>query len=91
MHNNRERVSKSITLTNLIHEKLIDYTGANDLGTDGASFAVVRESTMPATLLELGFISNSSERQKLVTNSYQNKLANAIADGIDEYVEIYYN
>ena len=53
------------------------------------TFSVVRESAMPATLLELGFINNSSERQKLVTDSYQNKLAKAIADGIDEYFTIY--
>ena len=90
MHNNPDRVSKSITLTDLIHEKLINYTGAKDLGTDGGSFAVVRESAMPATLLELGFISNSNERAKLITDSYQNKLAKAIADGIHEYFEIYY-
>ena len=44
---------------------------------------------MPATLLELGFISNSNERAKLTTDSYQNKLAKAIADGIYEYFEIY--
>ena len=89
MHNNPDRVSKSITLTDLIHEKLINYTGAKDFGTDGGSFAVVRESAMPATLLELGFISNSNERAKLITDSYQNKLAKAIADGIHEYFEIY--
>ena len=90
MHNNPIRVSRSITLTNLIHKNMVDYTGAIDRGTDGKSFAVVRESAMPATLLELGYINNSSERQYLITNSYQFKLAKAIADGIDEYFNIYY-
>ena len=36
MHNNPERISKSVTLTNLIHENMVDYTGADDRGTDGA-------------------------------------------------------
>ncbi|WP_428909679.1 N-acetylmuramoyl-L-alanine amidase [Niallia sp. Krafla_26] len=90
MHNDPERVSKSKTLTNLIHDKMVEYTGAKNRGTDGSSFAVIRESEMPATLLELGYINNASERKKLVTSSYQNKLAKAIADGIAEYFEMYY-
>ena len=89
MHNNFERISKSVTLANLIQEKMVTYTSSNNRGTDGETFSVVRESAMPATLLELGFINNQSERQKLVTDSYQNILAKAIADGIDEYFKIY--
>ncbi len=40
---------------------------------------------MPAVLLELGFIDNTSERSKLVTNNYQEKLANGIVQGIVDY------
>ena len=89
MHNNPDRIAKSMTLANLIQENMVDYTGANNRGTDGETFSVIRESAMPATLLEIGFINNPSERQKLVTDSYQNTLATAIADGIDEYFKIY--
>ncbi|WP_462410964.1 N-acetylmuramoyl-L-alanine amidase [Neobacillus sp. Marseille-QA0830] len=89
MHNDPERVSKSVTLANLIQENMVEYTGATNRGTDGASFAVIREAAMPATLVEMGFINNSSERQKLFTDSYQNVLAKAIADGIDEYFRTY--
>lgn len=89
MHDDPDRILKSITLTNLIQGKMIDYTGANDRGTDGDTFSVLRESAMPATLTEIGFINNSSERKKLITDSYQNQLAKAIADGIDQYFKIY--
>ncbi len=89
MHNNPERIANSMRLTSLIQDNMVQYTGAGNRGTDGASFAVIRESAMPATLLEMGFISNSTERQKLFTDSYQNTLAIAIADGIDEYFRIY--
>ena len=88
MHNNAERISKSVTLANIIQENMVEYTGASNRGTDGETFAVIREAAMPATLLEMGFINNPSERQKLVTESYQNTLAKAIADGIDEYNRI---
>jgi N-acetylmuramoyl-L-alanine amidase len=89
MHNNPDRILKSVTLTSLIQENMISYTGANDRGTDGDTFAVIREAAMPATLLEMGFINNSNERQKLFTDSYQNQIAKAIADGIHEYFAIY--
>jgi N-acetylmuramoyl-L-alanine amidase len=89
MHNNPERILKSMTLANIIQGSMVENTGANNRGTDGGAFAVVREAAMPATLLEIGFINNSSERQKLVTNSYQDLLAKAIADGVDKYFKVY--
>ncbi|MCM2535908.1 N-acetylmuramoyl-L-alanine amidase [Neobacillus pocheonensis] len=89
MDTNPERISKSVTLANLIHKNLVAYTGAIDRGTSGETFSVVRESAMPATLQELGYITNPSERQKLITDSYQNTEAKAIADGIDMYFETY--
>jgi uncharacterized protein YjdB len=85
MHNNPERIKNSISLTNLIQNNMINYTSAANRGTDGSSFAVIREASMPATLIEMGFINNSSDRQKLITVSYQNILAKAITDGIDKY------
>ncbi|MEH7250221.1 N-acetylmuramoyl-L-alanine amidase, partial [Neobacillus niacini] len=89
MHNNSERILKSVILTKFIQENMVSYTGANDRGTDGETFAVIREAAMPATLLEMGFINNTSDRQKLFTDFYQNQLAQAIADGIVEYFRIY--
>ncbi|WP_284036352.1 N-acetylmuramoyl-L-alanine amidase [Neobacillus sp. 114] len=89
MATNPDRIAKSMQLANLIQEKMIAYTGATNRGTDGADFSVVRESAMPATLLEIGFINNSSERQKLFTDSYQDILAKSIVDGIDQYFDMY--
>ncbi|MDQ0199331.1 N-acetylmuramoyl-L-alanine amidase [Neobacillus ginsengisoli] len=89
MATNPDRIAKSVKLANIIQEKMVAYSGANDRGTVGEDFSVLRESAMPATLTEIGFINNSSERQKLITDSYQNTLAKAIADGIDTYFAIY--
>ncbi|MFC4320049.1 N-acetylmuramoyl-L-alanine amidase [Litchfieldia salsa] len=85
MHNNPDRILKSVKLTNLIHKNMVTYTGAKDRGTAGQSFSVIREVKMPATLLELGYMNNSSELKKVTTDSYQNRLAKAIADGITSY------
>lgn len=84
-HNDPNRVMKSTLLADLIQKEMISATGANNRGIDGETLAVLRETAMPATLLEVGFINNSAERKKLVTSSYQNKTAKAIADGIEAY------
>jgi N-acetylmuramoyl-L-alanine amidase len=47
---------------------------------------VLRETSMPAALVELGFISNDSDRQKLMSPEYRNKIANAISKGIERYL-----
>lgn len=48
-------------------------------------------STVPTLLIEMGFLSNESEDKLLNTEDYQNKLARAIADGIEEAVKIEWN
>jgi len=85
MHNDPERMRNSIKLTAAIHSELIEDTGAYDRGVRSESFAVIRETTMPATLLELGFMSNANEIKQLTNRAYQNTLAEAIAQGIDDY------
>jgi len=66
-----------------ILDALIDGTGATNRGVKVERHYVTRTSLMPAVLIELGFITNESEAAKLVDGSYQKKLANAIADGIE--------
>ena len=85
MHNNPERVRKSAELASEIHEALIDNTSAIDRGIRRNTFAVLRETKMPAVLLELGYMSSPAEIAKLKTNSYQNRLADSVAEGIHNY------
>ena len=44
-----------------------------------------RRVSKPGVLLEVGFLSNSSERALLTNDTYQNKIVNAIKDGINIY------
>ena len=46
------------------------------------NFQVIRDTTMPAALMEIGFLSNPSERVMLQTEEYQNTIAQAITDGV---------
>lgn len=84
----QHRDNESKRLAEAIHSELIVDTGAVDRGTKEMGFAVIRETFMPAVLLELGFVSNYNEAQRLNTDSYQNTLADAIVKGINNYFMI---
>lgn len=80
-------VTESFLLSAAIQRKLIAATGAVDRGAKRSGFYVLRNNTVPAVLVECGFISNPTEEKKLASPAYQALLAKAIADGITEYVE----
>lgn len=57
-------------------------TGAKNRGVKQANFYVTRWSNMPAVLVEAGFLTNRGERVRLVSASYQDRLAKGIANGV---------
>lgn len=50
-------------------------------------YRVLRNTKMPAVLIELGFISNREERESLVNNDYQKKLAKELVECILQNVD----
>ena len=72
-------------LGNQIHRALVGITRAEDRGLKRARFVVLRNSAMPAALVECGFLSNPQEGQKLSTPSYRETVALGIAQGILNY------
>ena len=84
-HNNPERLERSRKLANKVQQNLLYQTGAMIEELKRASFTVLRETSIPSILVELGFIDNPEERNKIKTNEYQERLANGIVDGIVEY------
>lgn len=70
-------------LSQILLEELLDHTGAYKRGVkDGSDLAVVRTTSMPACLIEIGFISNVEECTKMMTEEYRQKLAQAVCDGV---------
>ena len=82
---NQMRAKASKKLADSILSRLIRKTSATSRGVKKGNFYVIRETSMPAVLIEGGFISNTKERALLKTRTYQEKIAQGIADGIDEY------
>lgn len=79
------RQTSSKKLARLVQNKLVEKTNARDRGIKSGNFHVIRETKMPAILVEGGFITNDAERSKLNSLPYREKLAQAIADGVDAY------
>ncbi|MPV86924.1 N-acetylmuramoyl-L-alanine amidase [Ostreibacterium oceani] len=52
-----------------------------------AGFAVLKSPDIPSILVETAFISNAEEEKKLKTTRYQEKIATAIAEGVEAYFQ----
>jgi N-acetylmuramoyl-L-alanine amidase len=60
-----------------------------NLGVKQAGFLVLVGATMPAVLVEVGYLSNRDEEKLLRSSSYQAKIADALAEAVVEYLEGY--
>ncbi|WP_105107981.1 GBS Bsp-like repeat-containing protein [Streptococcus suis] len=87
-HNDPTRLAESQTLANQVQASLIKETGAYNRGVKRETFAVLRETKIPAVLVEMGFMDNPSELQVIKQDSYQTKLAKALAQGIANWYGI---
>ena len=84
-HDNPTRLKYSYKLGSYIHQSVLATTQAKDAGLLAKSFAVLRETNKPAVLLELGYMDDSKESQKIRTREYQQKLVDGITQGIQQY------
>ena len=82
------RGGKAEKIANIVQAKLIDYTGRQNRGVKVKNLHMCRETKMPAILCECGFMDNREEAELLKSENYRQICANAIADGILEYLGI---
>ncbi|MGW8825082.1 N-acetylmuramoyl-L-alanine amidase [Paenibacillus lautus] len=78
----------SKSLADVIHKHLAKATGLKDRGVKYGSLHVTRETTMPAVLLEIGFLSNKGDEAQLFKDDFQNRVAQGIVEGIKEYLKV---
>ena len=72
-------------LADCIRRNLVEQLGTPSRGTQPCNFYVVKHTDMPATLIELGFISNKEEEKLLDSKEGVQKAAQGILDGIEDY------
>lgn len=74
------------SLATMVHNQILAITGANDMYVRGNDYVVIRETDMPAVLVETGYLSNREDAQRLAGQEYQSKMAYGIAAGVIEYI-----
>lgn len=78
----------SKAFASVIHKHLIAATGLKDRGVKKEAYKVIKQTTMPAVLIEAGFLSNANDAKLLFDDAAQNKIAAELVAGIKEYLNV---
>lgn len=74
-------------LADTVHDAIIEHSGANDRGVESGNYSVLRNNLRPGLLLELGFLSNAEEEEKISEFSYHETLVRGIINGLEIYFD----
>ncbi|PSB25644.1 N-acetylmuramoyl-L-alanine amidase [Stenomitos frigidus ULC18] len=75
-----------LNLARVIHQSVLEGTGIQDRGVRSARFYVLRKTSMPSVLVEVGFVTGRDDAAKLSDANYRSRMATAIARGILRYL-----
>jgi N-acetylmuramoyl-L-alanine amidase len=81
---------KGKKLAETVHKYLIQGTKQTDRGVKAQNLHMVRETNMPAILVEAGFMDSLEEIQLLLNDDFRNEVSEEIAKGICEYLDVKY-
>jgi N-acetylmuramoyl-L-alanine amidase len=79
---------ESLDFAKTIHKHLVQATGLPDRGVRQEPFRVVKGTTMPAVLVEVGYLSNMNDEKKMFDDAFQNQVAASLVAAIKEYLNI---
>ena len=81
-----EVLNESSRLALSVQGRLNARLGLRDRGVKQAPFVVLTGATMPAILVEVGFLSNPTEAERLTRPESQQQLAEAVAAGVEDFL-----
>ena len=79
-------IDHSLRLGSSVLKRLESVNTLHKPHVEQASFAVLKAPDVPSILVETAFISNPEEEKRLNDESYQDKLARALLEGIRDYI-----
>jgi len=79
---------KSLWLAYQLEKSLVQNLGVPDRGVRRARFAVLRDATMPAILIECGYMTHPAESKRIYSAAYRQQMAQAIVKGILAYQKL---
>lgn len=81
----QEYLQESSRFAQMIQEEMNAATGVQNRGVKQAPFKVLVGATMPAALVEVGFITNPEEEARLQSDAFQNMMVEALARAVQKY------
>ena len=78
-------LSEEISLAKYVNNEIVSNASMVNRGVKYGDLAVIRPIEMPAILVELGFLSNPSDLEKLTSNEYLQIFAQSIYNGIESF------
>lgn len=79
---------RSLLLAAQVQKSLVRNLGVTDRGVRRARFAVLRDATMPAILIEGGYMTHPAEGKRIFDSGYRRQMAAAIVKGILSYQKL---
>jgi len=82
-------IDRNELLARCVHEEVVKKSGLIDRGIKKAAFVVLTSVNMPAVQIEVGFLSNKEDEAKLISDQFQEKIAQAVFEGIMKFKRSY--
>lgn len=82
-------MEQSVSFASMIQNEFKNSSKRSDRGVRQAGFLVLRETSMPSILVELGFISNPAEEAYMTSTMGQQSLANSLYNAFTQYKNNY--
>lgn len=79
---------KDKELANEIYERLVKYTGLKGRGVKQCDFLVINQDTIPAVLVEGGFMDGTNDHKVITSSKGQQNYAKAVAEGLIDFLNL---
>jgi N-acetylmuramoyl-L-alanine amidase len=80
---------QSLMLAQMVQDELARISGLPNRGVKTANFLVLRESDVPAVLVEVAYVSNLDDENRLRTVVFRQRLAEAVVRGVQRFLAVY--
>lgn len=84
----KNATSKDIKLAKCVYDRLVKHTGLKGRGIKKENFYVINQNTIPAILVEGGFMDSSTDYKVITSEAGQTAYAKAVAEGLIEFLKL---
>ena len=84
----KKATSKDMKLAKCIYNRLVKYTGLKGRGIKKENFYVINQNTIPAILVEGGFMTSTKDYKVITSDAGQTAYAKAVAEGLIEFLKL---